>query len=393
MRILACVTYYLPHRTGLTLHAQRLAEGLARRGHQITVLSARFRRDLAPEENVGGVRVLRLRAPWRISRGLVMPGYPGALWRELERHDLVHVHTPMLEAGLVATLAGARRRPLVLTHHGDLTLPRGAMNRVIERAVAVLAAPALRRARRVIAYSRDYADHSTFLAPRRRDAVEIPPPVEVAEVEPERIEQWRRRLDVVGRRVIGFAGRFVEEKRPDLLLRALPRIAGEFPDAVAVFAGAHHLPYERFFERCAPLVDSVADRVRFAGLLDDPRDLAAFYAMCEVLVLPSQSECFGLVQPEAMLAGTPVVASDVPGVRVPIQVSEMGRLVRPGDVDSLAEGVCAVLHDRGRFCQPRERVARQWDLERTIGLYEEALTETAAASDLSFHGAQSWKRS
>ena len=85
LRILVCLTYYLPHRTGLTLHAQRLAEALAARGHRVTVVSARFRPDLAAEETIGGVRVVRLPAPLRISRGLVMPSYPFAVRRLLPR--------------------------------------------------------------------------------------------------------------------------------------------------------------------------------------------------------------------------------------------------------------------------------------------------------------------
>ncbi len=47
MKILTAITYYYPHWTGLTAYAQRLAEGLVARGHQVTVLTSRYRKDLA----------------------------------------------------------------------------------------------------------------------------------------------------------------------------------------------------------------------------------------------------------------------------------------------------------------------------------------------------------
>jgi glycosyltransferase involved in cell wall biosynthesis len=47
--------------------------------------------------------------------------------------------------------------------------------------------------------------------------------------------------------VIGFAGRFVEEKRPDLLIRALEVVNRAFPEARIVFAGQHQIPYEAYW--------------------------------------------------------------------------------------------------------------------------------------------------
>ncbi len=56
-----------------------------------------------------------------------------------------------------------------------------------------------------------------------------------------------------------------------------------------------------------------------------------------MLVLPSGTECFGLVQVESMLSGTPVVVSDIPGAREPVRVSGMGEVVRQRDTLALAE--------------------------------------------------------
>ena len=97
VKILICLLYYLPHRTGMQLYIERVSEELVRRGHEVTILCARHRPELAPEETINGVRIVRLWAPpIPISRGMVMPMYPFAAYRLIKQHDVVSIHTPML---------------------------------------------------------------------------------------------------------------------------------------------------------------------------------------------------------------------------------------------------------------------------------------------------------
>src|SRR5882724_12660002 len=81
--VLICLLYYVPHRTGLTLYVQQLAEQLAARGHRVTVLCAHHSPQTPLGESVeNGVRVVRLKPlPIAISRGKLMPGYPWAIFR------------------------------------------------------------------------------------------------------------------------------------------------------------------------------------------------------------------------------------------------------------------------------------------------------------------------
>ena len=89
MRILTVLTYYYPHWTGLTAYARLLAEGLAERGHQVTVLTARYWNSLPREEVHQGVRIVCLKPWFRLSRGVVMPGFPLAARRLIREHDVV----------------------------------------------------------------------------------------------------------------------------------------------------------------------------------------------------------------------------------------------------------------------------------------------------------------
>ncbi len=378
LRLLHLLTYYLPHRTGLTLHVQRLAEEQARRGHRVTVISARFHPDLPATEGINGVTVRRLTAPLRVSRGMLMPGYPLALWRRVRRCDAVHAHTPLLELPLVALACRLARRPLLVTHHGDLVLPAGAFNRLVEAVSLASFRLGALGAARLVAYSEDYAVASRYLGGvLAARTVAIPPPVAIPAPRGEDVEQLRRRLGVGDAPVVAYAGRFVEEKRPDLLLGAMPEVRRRWPAAVAAFAGQQVLPYERFMERCHALIEEQREHVRFVGLLEEPAELAAFYALADVLVLPSETECFGLVQVEAMLCGTPVVATDIPGARVPVRTTGMGVLVPPRDPAALARGIAAVLADRPRFVRPRAEIERHFSLVGTVDRIEVLLRTVA----------------
>ena len=74
-------------------------------------------------------------------------------------------------------------------------------------------------------------------------------------------------------------------------------------------------------------------------------DLVTFYSLIDVLVLPSVDplEAFGMVQVEAMLCGTPVIASDMPGVREVISKTGYGRLIRKRDPEDIADKVCEAM--------------------------------------------------
>ena len=181
--------------------------------------------------------------------------------------------------------------------------------------------------------------------------------------------------------MIGFAGRFVEEKRPDLLIRALEVINRTYPDARIVFAGQHQIPYEAYWPRHQPLVDRYRDQLVFLGIVPSPQDMADFYAACDVLALPSDTECFALVQVEAMLCGTPVVMTDTPGGRVPVQLTGMGRIVPRDDWKALGDAIVEVLADRPRFVRPLEEIERHFSVEETVRRYEELFRLHAEAAE------------
>jgi glycosyltransferase involved in cell wall biosynthesis len=267
---------------------------------------------------------------------------------------------------------------VIATHHGDLILPEGGANRVIQTAMFGLFRFMAKRAARLIAYSDDYADHSYYLLPFRDKVSVIYPPIHMPQPDPQRAEELRHEWSPEGGPVIGFAGRFVEEKRPDLLIQALDTISQKYPNAKIVFAGEYNIKYENTWARHRDLVERYKDRLVFLGLLPDMQQMADFFAACDVLALTSDSECFALVQVEGMLCGTPVVMTDTPGGRVPVQKTGMGRLTKPGDAQAIGEAIVDVLDHPEQYRKPRETIESIFSFEETVNRYEQHFRENAA---------------
>lgn len=380
LKILIALLYYFPHRTGLTMHVQRVAEELAQRGHEVTVLTARYHISLPRDEVIhNGVRIVRLwTPPVAISRGMVMPAYPWAALGLMLQHDVVWVNVPMLETALLAVLSQMTGRKIVATHHGDLILPDGGFNKVIVDTMFTFYKYMANRAAQLVAYSQDYAEHSYYLQPFLDKTTVISPPVHMPLPDPQRVEMWRSEWSNDGGPVIGFASRFVEEKRPDLLLRALEIVNQTYPNVRIVFVGDYPVKYEQdFWERHQALVERYRDQLVFQPLIDDNQAMADFYAACDVLALTSDSECFALVQVEAMLCGTPVVMTDIPGGRVPVRETGMGRLAKAGDWRSIGEALVEVLQNKAKYHRSRDFIEQKFSFKETVDRYERVFREHA----------------
>lgn len=378
LKILICLLYYLPHRTGMQLYIQRISEALVARGHQVTVLVAQHKPDLPQDEIIDGVRVVRLKVPpIAISRGMIMPAYPWAAYKLIKEHDVVSVHTPILESALLSILGGLTGRKMVVTHHGDLLLPPGLGNRVIQTVMFWMYKFLAHRAPRVIAYTQDYADNSYYLRPFLKKTQVIYPPITMPQPNPQRAEELRAQWSHNGGPVIGFAGRFVQEKRPDLLIKSLDVITQKYPDARIVFAGQHIIPYEKTWELYQPIVQQYKEHLIFLGLQNDMQFMADFFAACDVLALTSDSECFALVQVEAMLCGTPVVMTDTPGGRVPVRETGMGVLAKPGDYRSIGSAIVEVLDHPAKYRRSYEEIEGIFNFKRTVDQYEAVFREFA----------------
>jgi glycosyltransferase involved in cell wall biosynthesis len=379
MRVLLALTYYRPHISGLTVYVERLSKALAEAGHTVTVLTARYDDSLPRQSQSDGVQVIRVPVAARVGKGVLMPAHGRTAGRLIAEHDVVSIHVPQLEAASVALRARLHRRPNVMTYHCDLQLPAGVLNRAADAVVAVSNRICATWTDAVVAYTEDYAE-SVPLLRRVRDKLEvIPPPVVMPSPSREAVATFRARNGLVRPDgtplpLIGMASRFASEKGIDVLVAALPALIARFPDLVVAFAGPHEdiVGEEDYRRRLAGPIASLGDRWRFCGPLDPVAEMPAFLGALDCLVLPSvnSTESFGLVQVEAMLCGTAVVASDLPGVRTVVRTTGMGEITPPGDAAALADAVARVLDQPEAYRRRRSTIEREYALGTTVRRYE-----------------------
>jgi len=173
--------------------------------------------------------------------------------------------------------------------------------------------------------------------------------------------------------LIGSVSRLIEQKGLVYGLRAFVEVAGEFPAAHYVLAGAG--PLRDALEGTARDLGA-GGRVHFLGWRDDA---PAIFAALDLLLAPSLWEGFGLVFLEAMALGVPVISTRVIAIPEVIADGETGWLVPPGNVEALAGALRAALSDpderRRRGEAGRARLEAQFTVdamvERTLALYRE----------------------
>jgi len=285
----------------------------------------------------------------------------------------------------LASLAGmlsARAAGLAVLNRDEawaMSAPRGPVKRTVKRAFFALLRRLCDGFLVIGAANRDYyraqgvPDRVMFDMPYAIDNAAFRAGAERAAATREAL---RRELDIApGRPVVLFASKFSARKRPDDLLEAFARVAtrpeAHAPCLVLVGDGERRAALEARVGRLG-----LAGSVRFAGFRNQS-ELPRFYDLCDVFVLPSLHEPWGLVINEAMNANCAVIASDQVGAaRDLVRDGENGLLFPAGDVDALADRLAQMLADPGRCRAMGERsgaIVARWGFAEDIAGLRAAL--------------------
>lgn len=322
-------------RGGVEESLDRSAQGLARLGHDVTILCTGERAATRIDED--GVHIVRIRR-----RGTLFRAPIAALWAKLpEDADIVHVPATYPLVSDLVPLLESKRRAVVVDYHFDVHGSSMAM-RLAASTYAGTLGRAMRLATRIVCKSTDYAQHSPVLRRLPREQLEWVPNGVDLDAFP---------LGSGERRDLLCVGRLVPYKGVDVLVRAMPRIHDLTGARLTIVGDGPENA------RLRSLAAQYGAPIDFLGRV--PHDkLAELYAARKLTVLPSvnSQEAFGIALLESMAAGTPVVASDLPGVR---EVAALAGLTTPpGDVGALAESVAAAYENADTFGRPAEIRAR-----------------------------------
>ncbi|WP_406474509.1 glycosyltransferase family 4 protein [Streptomyces platensis] len=326
---------------GVQFHIRDLADHLIRLGHEVSVLAPADDETPLPPYVVSAGRAVPV--PYNGSVARLNFGFLSAArvrrWLQHGAFDVIHIHEPASPSlGLLSCWAA--QGPIVATFH--TSNPR---SRAMIAAYPILQ-PALEKISARIAVS-EYA-RRTLVEHLGGDAVVIPNGVDVdffATAEPK--AEWQGRT-------IGFIGR-IDEPRKGLpvLMKALPTILAEVPDARLLVAGRGDEA-----EAVADLPAELRSRVEFLGMVSD-EDKARLLRSVDLYVAPNTGgESFGIILVEAMSAGAPVLASDLDAFAQVLDQGEAGELFTNEDADALAAAAVRLLGDPARLAELRDRGTR-----------------------------------
>ncbi len=341
MKIAVVTPTYPPYQGGIGNVAFSLAEHLQRRGNEVSVLTP----DYGVRGGEGSVPVRRMRAVLRYGNAAFVP----QLYKLTAGADVIHMHYPFF-GGAEAILLAARirRQPLVIHYHHD-AIGAGFRKPIFQLHRRLLLQPLIGAASRVIVTSADYASQSQIakaVLAEPEKFVAVPNGVDVEHFCPGPKDQGlAEKLGASCRKVVLFVGALDAAhyfKGVNFLIQAFKLL--EDPNAHLVVVGEGDL---RFTYQELVKSEGLEGRVTFAPDVSY-RDLPAYYRLARCTVLPSvdATEAFGVVLIESMACGTPVVASDLPGVRSVVgNADQHGLLAKPQDAVHLSRQIGRLLHD------------------------------------------------
>lgn len=321
-----------PWEGGGATYFKELEIGLKKNGHQVHLITWGNGKE---NKSVSRVKVIPI--PLLRGLGLIVSGV--LLTLRVNRKDQFDIFHALyaFPSGLIAAICGKIAKvPIVISCVGSdlMILPKNFLYKT-------LILWAAKSANKIICVAEPLKHAALRIGFDPEKITIIPPGVDVENFDL-RIskEETRRKLGLLEKsKIILFVGRLIPVKRPDRIIRALKRILGSNSSVHLVVIGdgslrAHlmKLSYDL----------GVQDHVRFEGSIPHER-VPLYYAACDVLILPSDSEGLPTVILEAMASRRPVIASAVGGVPNLIVDGVNGMLIDPRDEDAIVTSINGVL--------------------------------------------------
>lgn len=377
LTIVIAADTFAPDVNGAARFAERLAAGLAGRGHDVHILtpSVTHRNHGVFREVIEGQEITVHRPPgWRWYPHdwlrFVLPWmakhYSRRLLDEVPA-DVVHSQSHIVLGRALTRIARRRGIPVVATNHvmAENIIDFTTLPPVLDKIVVKLAWD---DAKRTFDMSR------AVTTPTRKAAEFLENTIDIHGVIPIScgIDKRNYTPDLTPRahsRVL-FVGRLTTEKHVEVTLHAVAKLAPELPEITFDIVGGGD--QRRNLEQTAQRL-GIADRVRFHGRVDEDQ-LRAAYTQADVFAIASIAELQSIATMEAMASGLPVVGADAVALPHLIHDGVNGYLFEPGNADDLADKLRRVLtasHEEYlRMQQASLDGVKIHDIENTLDTFE-----------------------
>lgn len=350
--------------------------GLDRHGIACDMLCASADEEVGETEISSSSSLFKTKTIIKLAATMISPQMIQTLKQICHDYDLIHIHQPDPMATLALLLSGYKGK-VVVHWHSDIV-----KQRVLLQAYKPLQSWLIRRADRILGTTPIYVQESPALKRAQHKVDYLPIGVRKRVAEEHLVAMIRNKYP--GKKIIFTMGRLVGYKGYEYLIEAASLLPDDY---VILIGGSGPLKGE--------LQDTVKSfllnrKVRIIGFV--PRELeSAYYAACDVFCLSStiKTEAYAIVQAEAMSAGKPVIATNIPGSGVSWvnQHGVSGLNVEPGNSRELAQAIRTICEDKGLYERLSLGAMRRYEdnftLEAmTLGLieiYKQLLNTTDSA--------------
>jgi len=372
MKILFFSTYFYPYISGLTLYPWRILNHLSKK-HKITVLTFNHLQNSLKISNFK-FQINYLPYLFRLSKGFISPQSIIYFLKEVKKNDLIILNLPNFEGFALAFFAKLFGKKIISIYHCQVELENGFFLKIINIFLNISVYLQCLLSDTIVGHV-DYINN-TYIGKVFKNKIKTTfPPVEILPVSTQFINELKR---LKKNAWIGYVGRIAREKGIEYLVQATcpsGRRVKRLDNVKLVFAGPSTTVGENKYLQYVKtlLIKNKVDYL-FLGQLT-PEQLGAFYKTIDLLVLPStnQTEAFGMTQVEAMLLRTPVIATNLPGIKIPIQLTRMGLFVEPKNPEQITKAIQEILKNKNKYTNKKlvNNARNIFDIKKVYKLYDD----------------------
>ena len=377
MKILFFSPYFYPYTSGVTTYPLKILSNLVNK-NEVTVLTFLFDPLLSNQVTHNQLTIRRMPFLFKISKGFISPQSLIYFYKYAIQSDLIILNQPNFEGLFLSIIGKILNKKIISIFHCQVFLRGNILVKIINWFLNFSMKIQLNLSDKIVVYTKDYINSLSYFKKLINKTVDILPPIEKSVIDKKYLNKL---LKLKGNKIwIGYAGRISSEKGLEYLIDAVRNIVIPAKAGIRIiFAG----PYGKdvagensYYNKILLLLKEYEIDYLFLGNLT-AEQLSSFYKSINLLVLPSinQTEAFGMVQAEAMIAGTPVITSNLPGVRISIRLTKMGIIVETKNVEQISQAIEELINNKNKFSNGKliKNAKKIFDINKTYAFYDELL--------------------
>lgn len=334
MKILQVIQFFTPARGGSVAVPYTLSKELAKKGHDVTIITSDFEfdKEYAGSIEKYGVNVIPFKCTINIASLMYSPKMKEWLKENLNDFDIIHMHNyRTYQNNIVYYYAKKMNIPYILQAHGSLMefVQKKELKKVYD---FFLGHKLLKNAEKLIAVSGIESKQYQKIGLDEQKIVVIPNSLDLNRLRnlPEK-GSFKTKLGLKeDDKFILFLGRLNRTKGIDFLIKSFQELTKELNNVLLVIVG----PKDNYGNDIIKTIESLDIKEKIK-VLDHLNNVSEAYQDAEVLVAPSKYEIFGLVPFEAIICGTPVIVTKDSGCGELIMDIGCGYVVKYGNIDDL----------------------------------------------------------